>query len=170
AGLGVEVGAKSLATVQPGTALDRQGRQVVLAKPVTVPLQDYNDQTVSLVIAYGEEASDPQSGGGEATRFHERPYVGTRDKAPNQAADAIELAKLVVDGNGTVTPDGSVRLASGLRLPDGRSSDPATWPALRVSDGAVSLTGHLSVSGNVAVGTGVAAGRLDVGGHLRVLT
>src|SRR5262249_59726682 len=46
-GLGVEVGAKSLATVQPGTALDRQGRQGGLAQPAARPPPGHNDPTRS---------------------------------------------------------------------------------------------------------------------------
>ena len=150
-GLTVEA-SPNLVTVTPGTALDNQGRQVVLGKQVTVALQDYKGSLVDLVIAYNEETSDPQAGGGEATRFYERPYVGPRDKAPNKAADAIVLAQLRIDANGTVTVDITARIASGLRLPDGRIQDHNAWPALRVDNGAVALTGDLSVTGHLRLG------------------
>lgn len=46
--------------VHPGTALDAQGRQVVLSDTRTVSLADGKGQTVEVVIAYSQEEADPQ--------------------------------------------------------------------------------------------------------------
>src|SRR5215471_3886245 len=46
--------------VHPGTALDAQGRQVVLSDTRTVSLVERKSQTVELVIAYSQEEGEPQ--------------------------------------------------------------------------------------------------------------
>ena len=154
-GLTVETSGNALTvTVKPGTALDSLGRQIVLDDAgASVPLEDYaNQKDVELVIAYQEVADKPQSKTPEGTRFNEKPYVGPRKRAPRDGADAVVLAKLTVGpkDKGPVTVDGSVRVTSGLQLPDGRA-DAKTWPSLRGKDGAVALTGSLSVTGNLSV-------------------
>ena len=158
--------------VTPGTALDSEGRQIILSTDSSpINLSGYQSQEVYLVISYQEEQSDQTTDGGlgssGARRWHEKPniQVATLGNVPE---DSIVLAKLAIAGNGTVTPDLSVRQYSGVRLPSGNlDSGAITGPTLRsggnsasslvVIDGDLSVTGdttldsHLSVTGNTTL-------------------
>ncbi|UCC63671.1 MAG: hypothetical protein JSV36_01010, partial [Anaerolineae bacterium] len=86
-GLTVNAADTHLVNVEPGTAVDRQGRQIVLGHQESVPLSGYIGQAVALVISYAEGGSDQALEGSEGyTRFDETPelkVVGQKEKAPN---------------------------------------------------------------------------------------
>src|SRR3569623_663175 len=67
-------------TVGPGTAIDSDGRQLVLAQAVRVDLPDArfaNMRGIRIYLTYGESPVDRQSdeGGDSDTRWQERPQV-----------------------------------------------------------------------------------------------
>jgi hypothetical protein len=106
-------------TVSRGTALDRQGRQIVLPDPCEVSLAGYT-QPVRLVIAYGEEEAEAQAVADGSTgnrRFVEKPYVGPDDRLPAgvRPEAALILATLTVGNNGAVTKDEAGRVYAGFR-------------------------------------------------------
>jgi len=109
------------ATVKPGVAIDKEGRQIVLTGDRTIPLTDatFHNQKVVLAIAYGEEASDPV-GGGE-TRLFERPIMRLfliNDPNISDTTMRLRLAILSIgdDGRVSTAPDLSVRLGAGINL------------------------------------------------------
>jgi hypothetical protein len=110
--------------VYPGTALDAQGRQVVLSDTRTVSLADCQGQT-EVVIAYSQEEAEPQmteAGPGGATRVYERPYVGLRAALPPGSGEPITLAVVTLDHTGVVfLIDERPRVYAGIRLPAGQS-------------------------------------------------
>jgi hypothetical protein len=155
-GLTVTSAAPNQVTVAPGTAVDSDGYQLVLAQATTVnlPAADFNDKTgVQLYISYLQSAEDPQTVAGSAdlTRWLERPQLTAL--APGQAysgtAPPVLLAALALDNAGHVEVDNSVRSYSGLRLP-GSGADAVILHA--TSSGPVELAGSLTVDGNVGIG------------------
>jgi hypothetical protein len=161
-------------TVAPGTALDSQGRQIVLGHDRSVPLAAYKGKTVHLVIAYQQKESDQaqvEAGGAGATRFWEDPYLDPDDKLPPgiTTADRIILARLTIDANGTITRDDTVRVYAGVRLPDGTGT--GQGPTLRAgTPSRLDLTGALSVTGNVGIGETNPKAHLDVAGDIQANT
>ena len=182
-GLAVKVkpGTTDLVTVDPGTALDAKGRQIVLSDqgPETdrqVPLQSSRGATADLVMTYNEEGSDQaQAGSAGFTRFYEKPRLITVPSGQTAPDGAITLARLTINATGGVEVNNTVRVYVGVRLPyDGAA--PGTGPALRAgSTNRLDLTGDLSVSGNTNVGgtlsvtgTSTLTGNASVGGTLSV--
>lgn len=160
------------ASVAPGTALDRDGRQIVLSAPFSVAFSSLTNQWVLVVISYGQEESDDATvGDAGKTRWLERPQVAAIPESGAPPEDVrIRLARLRIAANGTIAEqDMTVRTLAGVRLrPEetlerlrlsrqGVSSN--LWPVL--SSGAASradLAGDLSVNGNILV-TGNVDGR-----------
>ncbi|NEO37723.1 MAG: tail fiber domain-containing protein [Moorea sp. SIOASIH] len=151
--------------VTPGTALDSQGRQIILStNSPPIDLSSYRDQQVDLVISYQEEQSDHSTEGGVgssgARRWHEKPNIQVAALG-NVPEDSVVLARLAINRSGVVTPDFSVRQYSGVRLPSGNLSNGAiTGPTLRsggnsasslvVIDGDLSVTGDTTVNGSLS--------------------
>jgi hypothetical protein len=170
-GLAVAADEPNKATVAPGTAIDSDGRQLVLAQAATVdlPVEKFNDkQSIELYLSYRESAEDEQTEAGsrDFARWLERPQLTA--VAPGEsyagATPPVLLARLALDGAGRVTVDDTVRPYAGLRLP-GPAADP---PTLRTAAGGpVGLSGSLSVDGNLyftMTSTISGAGRLHISG------
>lgn len=163
--------------VHPGSALDREGRQIVLSEGRTVPLGTSANKTVLVVLAYYESPSDPSTAGdaGE-TRILESPrveLVPDDDDAPDPDL-ALRLARIQVDGSGRVARhDHDVRVFSGVQLApetsvevlrfERENVDPSLWPALRSgAQGRLDLTGDFNVSGQVGFsGDLTTSGKVD---------
>ena len=152
--------------VGPGTAIDSDGRQLVLAQAVRVDLPDArfaNMRGIRIYLTYGESPVDRQSdeGGDSDTRWQERPQVVLVAPAETYSGSVppVLLAEATMDDKGTVTVDGSVRQYSGVRLP-GPGPDA---PGIRAgSAGSVGLAGSLTIDGNLGIGASNPRARLDV--------
>jgi hypothetical protein len=165
-GLAVGPAGANAVTVGPGTAIDSDGRQLVLAQALTVdlPAETFNNKRgIRLYLTYKENAVDRQTeeGAENDTRWQERPEVVR--VGPGQAysgtAPPVLLAEVALDDKGTVTVDGTVRRYSGVRLP-GPGADA---PVMRAAGtGSVGLTGSLTVDGSVGIGTTSPRARLDI--------
>jgi hypothetical protein len=144
-------------SVAPGTAIDDQGRQVVLHEPATVGFDSsHNGQSVLVVISYAQEESDDATvGDAGKTRWLERPKVeAILESSAPPASERIRLARLQINGSGLITSaDMGVRVPSGARL----------RPAEMLERLTLSRQGTASVDL-----TSGAAGRADVGGDLNV--
>ncbi len=156
-GLTVTKGANNQVTVAPGTAIDSDGRQLVLVETRQadlVPADKFNDkQGIQLYIRYRESAVDQQTGTGSAdnTRWLESPELVLL--APGESLSSgmppVLLAQLALDNKGVVTVDNSVRQYSGLRLP-GPAVDAPT--VRTTANGRVNLSSTLTVEGSLAIG------------------
>ncbi len=114
------IGAVS-AIVSPGTAIDREGRAIVLTESRTVTFNSFTG-SVLVVISYSEQESDPDIEENEGnTRWREQPDVRVIAEAAAQAADVqIRLARLQVAANGTVSQhDTTVRPSATAKLTTG---------------------------------------------------
>jgi hypothetical protein len=170
-GLTVTSAAPNEVTVAPGTAIDSDGHQIVLAEATDVELLDptFTDKEgIELYVSYRQKLSDEQEdigGGGHGfTRWHEDPELTAVPPGGSYQGEypPVPLARLTLDETGNViTVDASVRPYSGLLLP-GAEPDPARLRA--TPGGPADLTGSLTVDGVLMVGTGTAqpSGRLHV--------
>ena len=110
-----EIGARHV-TVHPGTAIDKQGRAIVLTELRNVAFEEAESGDLLVVIAYSEEPSDPATSGDPGnTRWLERPEVQVLPEAEALAEDVqIRLARLHLDEDGTLAEhDKTVRRSAG---------------------------------------------------------
>jgi hypothetical protein len=120
-----DVGASS-ATVTPGTAIDGEGRVIVLTESRPVQFRSLTG-SVLVVISYDEQPSDPATSGDEGdTRWWESPDVEVIAEAGAPPADLrIRLARLQIAANGTVSQhDTTVRNRAAARLATGNLKVP----------------------------------------------
>lgn len=113
--------------VDPGTAIDKKGRQILLSQSQSVAVQDsegnpFKDQKVFLVISYFEqESDDPPAGGGEGKiRWLEQPKIECYDqtKVPPDVDTYLRLALLTIGSDGKIIDDAdlSVRKQAGSKI------------------------------------------------------
>ena len=179
-----------IVTVEPGTALDRQGRQIVLGAKESVPLSDYRGQAVDLLIAYQAIPTDPAQEGSEGnTRWHEQPQLvvvlvplnptendGSTFETIDQNGSVIEieiqdpvrLGQLAIDqdGNVNVNLNDPFRQYSGVNLPTHNGSGPILRSGGDQAGGLAILTGDLSITGAVGIGTRTPTAKLEVEGDI----
>jgi hypothetical protein len=175
-GISVEAGA-SEATVQPGSAIDTKGNDIVLDSPQPVDIgQLRKGSDAYVVISYAEsDISDPDTG--EVTRVTERPTVTARGSEPDDL-DQILLG-VVRRGDdktalgpaetsmrpiaGAVAGDISVTNIT-MRVPETAAAE---WPRLRGSGRRrAELSAGLDMTGPLTVGgEGASAGSLSVSGE-----
>jgi Chaperone of endosialidase len=147
--------------ISAGTAIDRQGRQVVLLESRQVDLSKDLVETVKLddgsyilSIRYDEQETEPQDGNTSTNRrILENPAFKLSSSAASD--DFMAISKLTIkDGIVSIADDSnSVRKYTGWRLP-GSSNNPLTLRSEgdRASNLAV-LSGSLSVTDKVGIGT-----------------
>ncbi|MET0400173.1 MAG: hypothetical protein ABW277_25510 [Longimicrobiaceae bacterium] len=95
----------SAVRVAAGTAIDEQGREIVLLTERTEPLATYSVKTVYVTLRYLEEPTDEtdETGTGlEARRWTERPEVRIVDAPPARQGEVLVLARVSLAANGTV--------------------------------------------------------------------
>ena len=152
-GLTVAADGDGQVAIAAGTAIDDNGRQLVLAQAekhaVDVPADSEGHR---LFLIYDEQATDQQAGTGSAddTRWSEQPKVELVLQGENYEGDMppVLLAELKVD-KGIITIDTSGCQYAGVRLP-GPTADA---PILRTaSNNRVKLTGALAVTEDVVIG------------------
>ena len=155
--VGKATDAPARVTVAAGTAIDSDGRQLLLASAQTVdlPASQLANKTVNLYLVYREQPADlqTQAGSKDYSRWLEQPEIRAvvKGEAVQGNYPPVLLAELMLDGNGNITNiNPNVRQYSGLRLP-GPNAD---GPTLRAdANGLAQLAGNLSVTGNVGIGT-----------------
>jgi len=171
-GLAVTIGTTSV-SVAPGTAIDGEGRQIVLHEPRTVGFAGaLNGQSALVVISYTqEEADDATVGDAGKTRWKEVPLVeAIPESGAPPPSDRIPLARLQISSTGMVAQqDLTVRIPSGARLRPEEALErlrlsrqgvsPSQWPVLSSgAPGQADLAGNLNVTGNILV-SGTVDGR-----------
>ncbi|MBW4668222.1 MAG: hypothetical protein KME60_12560 [Cyanomargarita calcarea GSE-NOS-MK-12-04C] len=97
--------------VDPGTAIDGQGRQILLSKSRSVDIKDnegklfQQGQLVYLVISYSVQPSDKTTVGGEGeTRWLESPEIKCydQDRVPTDEDIKLRLAQLKIGEGGRI--------------------------------------------------------------------
>ena len=116
-------------TISKGTAIDKDGQEMVLLEPLTVDLTAFGSNTdVYLSISYQEvfdEADHYTSGGvDDYTRTTERPKLESSKDAPAPLpgnGSVITLARVHLDGSGNVDAgiDDTMRKTAGSRIAPG---------------------------------------------------
>ncbi len=129
-------------TVQPGMAIDRDGRELVFLDSRIVSLSDAAafpaGATVHVTIAYHEEGSDPSTATGVTgdTRTMERPEVRASTTAPAGDGSVIRLAQFTLTTSGNVPGNVGDAFAEGRQLA-GAMLAPASVATDKLADGAV---------------------------------
>lgn len=183
-GLQVEPGSDFSVTVAPGSAIDAQGRQILLqsaallqlssnapeqlitkdlgkdASPFTIDLQTLKPtgtSTYYLVIAYAEAKTDQQTEAGseEFRRWHERPIL---QLIAAVTGTDLPLAKLTLSSSG-IGIDPSIRRYSGVKFP---SSEGQALSLRSQGGNQVTLQGNLSITGKTGIGTDNPQSQLSV--------
>ncbi|MCA9539033.1 MAG: hypothetical protein KC620_09090 [Myxococcales bacterium] len=165
---GLEVtGGTDVVTVAPGAAVDASGRQLVLlTTEQRLIAQADRGQVLTLFIRYAEAPADEaaaEQGTTGFTRFHEMPAI--EYVREGTAFDGVVLARVVVDGAGAATADGTVRPRAGLRLP---GPTPLTVHANEADPGRATINAALKVQVPAGTAHNETSPALDVIGHGRV--
>jgi hypothetical protein len=123
--------------VGAGTAIDREGREIVLNDPLTYALvPGGNDQDVYLTIAYHEDldAVDEDAEFHEFTRTTERPLLQHGTAAPPTEGSVLVLARIHLNGSGAIESiDTTVRTLGSAKVA------PRAVATAQLADGAVTL-------------------------------
>lgn len=136
-GLQVEKRGDREVTVTPGTAIDKDGREIVLEAAVHRDAGQLGSDIDGYVItSYHEsleEADHHTAGGVEGyTRVTEHPEVHVRKQPPPDDGSVILLARLRMDSLGNIgSVDSSVREMVGAALADGSVTEAKLDPDLR---------------------------------------
>ncbi|HUC70079.1 MAG TPA: hypothetical protein VMS01_02690, partial [Stellaceae bacterium] len=138
-GLAVTRGGNKTVTVGAGTAIDKNGNEIVLRDPATKDLSVFGaDKWIWLTLKYHEELTDRTQGGD--TRWVERPTIEADTTLPAQDGSVIVVGKIWTDPGGDIKgiyPD--------LRKTAGPRGD-AVVKILTV-EGAATLKNSLTVEG-----------------------
>jgi hypothetical protein len=94
-------------TVEPGTAIDKEGREILLSAPARHDLVPFRDTShVYVTIAYKElkEDADFRSTGGveDYHRITESPEISVRKDQPPSGEPAVALARVHLDEHGFI--------------------------------------------------------------------
>jgi len=127
-GLTVVSPAPKRIAVKPGTAIDSEGRFLVLAQDRTLNLTEpFVDKKSTLLIAYREQVTLPSSTGGEGDRrWLEDPWVvavtedgnvHTAEEGWDSSMPAVVLAEFRFGENGVVVVDEAAAERAGMSIP-----------------------------------------------------
>ena len=140
AGLQVEKTGDKEVTVRPGTAVDREGREMVLDADQILDLSTFsNNDDVYITIAYTEQETDPTTATGVTgnTRVTETPQVQAGTSVPPGDGSVVRLANFTLDGSGNVPGSNGDTFDAGLRQFAGSSLAPGSVGTAELADGAV---------------------------------
>ncbi len=150
--------------VGAGTAIDGNGREVVLDADQTVELADHPaNADVYVSIRYREQESDPteETGAAGNTRWTEEPEIEHTESKPAATGARVLLAKVVRTGNKVASLDTTDRRAAGvvagsIEVRELVLTDPGiaatSWVRARLASPKLSeLAGSLRVTENLTV-------------------
>lgn len=139
-GLEVQKTAARIMTVSAGTAIDRNGQEIVLSDPVVLSLDDPAvispapgpNVTLFVTIAYNEVATDPQPVENPLgnTRTTERPLLKVTPQPPDTTVISLATFKLDTTAPGNVPGNVNDKLDGGVR----------TFVGAVLADNAVSIS------------------------------
>jgi hypothetical protein len=149
-------------TVRKGTAIDAQGRQIVLLQDrINIQIKEDSSGDKILYIKYSDAPSSEDMQGSNETRVTEEPEIGFVDNIDNDNGTHIPLAKVAIQDRKFGGLDFKIREYSGISLPTPSASpngDNQTSVTLRSVNNQeytrlVELAGSLSITGNVGIGS-----------------
>ncbi len=141
-GLTVTKVAANQVRISPGTAIDRDGREIVLEEArVHTLVTGGNNVDVFLTISY-QDVSDPadrytQGGIDDFTRITERPSIEDTSSVPPADSPALLLARIRLNATGVIESDAAIS-ASGRLVAFARLA-PKSVATAHLADGAVTL-------------------------------
>ena len=141
-GLEVTRAAANQVRIAPGTAVDRNGREIALEDARIYQLvTGGNNVDVFLTIAY-QEAFDPadhttEGGVDEFKRTTERPQIQDSSSAPPADGSVILLARIRLNASGVIESDGAIN--SDVRTLGSAKIAPKAITTTQLADGAVTL-------------------------------
>ncbi|MDF0676186.1 MAG: hypothetical protein P0120_17900 [Nitrospira sp.] len=148
-GLQVTKSADKIIGISSGMAIDKDGRELVLLDAQSKDLTAFGSNADVYITAKYEEvfdAGDHYTVGGidNYTRTTERPLVEAGTTVPVNDGSVIVLAKVKLDGGGTIgSVDSTVRKIAGSAID----------PTVNLAANSLSVTGNATVTGNVGIGT-----------------
>jgi hypothetical protein len=150
-GLAVTRGGNKTVSVGAGTAIDKNGNEIVLRDPATKDLGAFGaDKWIWLTLKYHEELTDRTQGGD--TRWVERPTIEADTTLPAQDGSVIVVGKIWTDAGGDIKgiyPD--LRKTAGPRgdavVKILSVEDTATLKKTLTVEGAATLKNSLMVEG-----------------------
>lgn len=162
-GLGVSATGVLKLKIEPGTAIDERGRQLVLlaARDVTLPADIAKPAQHVLCLVFAQPTDRTMGGTGEQkgtrgdTRFRDDVTVSVYGLGKAAPEGSVALALLTIDAGGAVvvsTPV-EVRAYSGLRLGGPGSPTLRTGGDPRPKDAV--LAGNLRIQGSLSVADGI---------------
>lgn len=162
-GLGVSAPAVLKLKIEPGTAIDERGRQLVLLTPrdFTLPADIVKPAQYVLCLTYAQLTDRTMGGTAEQkgtrgdTRFRDDVTVGYYGVGKAAPDGSIALALLTIDGAGAVavTYPADVRVYSGVRVGGPGSPTLTAYGDPRPKDAV--LAGNLRVQGALSVSDGI---------------
>jgi hypothetical protein len=164
---------KLIVDISAGTAIDPQGRQVVLLESRQVDLTKDLVETVKLddgfyilSIGYDEQETEPQDGNTSTNRrILEKPlFKLIKFSTSPPSEDSIAIAKLIIQDSIVSIPadSKSIRKYTGLRLP---TLENKNAPTLRSKgDNLVVFSGSLEIAGTQTVGSTTFESHLSLSG------
>ncbi|APR86365.1 Phage tail fiber protein [Minicystis rosea] len=159
AGLDVTITANGRTVViAPGSAVDDQGRQILLAAAQSISVDASWQGTMCVEIAYVELGTNA-SEDGSFTRFSLSASPVAVRAAPSPGA--VQLGQLVVSGGVATSVTITGRTYAGVRLPGPATAGGGGTLRSLAEGGWAGLQGHLSVDGMVSVGAGLRVGTPD---------
>jgi hypothetical protein len=114
--------------IEPGVAIDREGREIILENPIARDLSSFDHGSHTYItIAYQDEESDRYSSGGIEghSRVTELPVIGERKHEPPRDGAALILARVRINENGHIH-----EIDTGLRSTIGTGNSAAGWVRL----------------------------------------
>ncbi len=166
-------------TVKKGTAIDVDGRQIVLVEDKAIDLSASTETTLYVTVSYKEIPTDPRDETGikDNTRITEEPDIKHEKDKPSDPSVDLILGKVILNPDKTIKEiDKSERKNAGvvggdLEVKSLAFSLPIAtdqWPRIKGVDGGspgIEITsqdsifkGNLSIQGNISI-TGTVDGR-----------
>jgi hypothetical protein len=170
-GLEVEASSdKKSVQIKSGTAIDGNGELIVLKNDTSFDLKNVPNGDGELYIKFSHEykkESKQQKGvDASSTRWIEEPIINFAATAPE---NSIKLLKLTISDNAITNLDLSIRIYSGVSLPNPNNSSLTLRSGGNANPNLALLTGSLKIDGDLAVkGTGTSsfAGNLTINGNI----
>lgn len=154
--------------IAPGSAVDGEGRQILLPAEQSIAVDATWRGTMFVEIAYSESGTNASDGVSAFTRLTQSPTPVAVRSAPSQGA--VQLGQLTMSNGvaANVTTDG--RAYAGVRLPGPASSGGGGALRSLAEGGWAGLEGNLSVSGQASIGGGLRVGTADPKQQAPVIT